>query len=104
MSFQDAALKAVNVLFATFGQTAQLVFDDGTTLETVVVHRFPDKIVDFLDSKVQTETNLFEVRLSVLNPAKKIVQIIKNGKTYIVQGEPVKDQHGLVLSVDAYAS
>ena len=104
MSFQDAAVKAVDVLFATFGQTAQMVFDDGTTLETVVVHRFPDKVVDFLDSKVQTETNLFEVRLSVLNPAKKIVQIIKNGKTYIVQGEPVKDQHGLVLSIDAYAS
>lgn len=104
MSFQDVALKAVNVLFATFGQTAQLIFDDSTTLETVVVHRFPDKVVDFLDSKVQTETNLFEVRVSVLDPAKKIVQIIKNGKTYIVQGEPVKDQHGLVLSVDAYAS
>jgi len=104
MSFQDAALKAVNVLFATFGQTAQLIFDDSTTLETVVVHRFPDKVVDFLDSKVQTETNLFEVRLSVLDPAKKIHQIIKGGKTYIVQGEPVKDQHGLVLSVDAYAS
>ena len=104
MSFQDAALKAVNVLFATFGQAAQLVFDDSTTLETDIVHRFPDKVVDFLDSKVQTETNLFEVRLSVLNPAKKIVQIIKNGKTYIVQGEPVKDQHGLVLSIDAYAS
>ena len=104
MSFQDAALKAVNVLFVTFGQTAHLVFDDSTTLETAVVHRFPDKVVDFLDSKVQTETNLFEVRVSVLDPAKKIVQIIKNGKTYIVQGEPVKDQHGLVLSVDAYAS
>ena len=104
MSFQDAALKAVNVLFATFGQTAQLVFDDSTTLEAVVVHRFPDKVVDFLDSKIQTETNLFEVRLSILDPAKKIVQIIKNGKTYIVQGEPVRDQHGLVLSVDAYAS
>ena len=104
MSFQEAAVKAVDVLFATFGHTVQLVFDDGTTLETAVVHRFPDKVVDFLDSKVQTETNLFEVRLSVLDPAKKIVQIIKNGKTYIVQGEPVKDQHGLVLSVDAYAS
>lgn len=104
MSFQDAALKAVNVLFATFGQTAQLVFDDSTTLETDIVHRFPDKVVDFLDSKVQAETNLFEVRLSDLNPAKKIVQIIKNGKTYIVQGEPVKDQHGLVLSIHAYAS
>lgn len=104
MSFQDAALKAVNVLFATFGQTAQLVFDDNTILEAVVVHRFPDKVVDFLDSKIQTETNLFEVRLSILDPAKKIVQIIKNGKTYIVQGEPVKDQHGLVQSVDAYAS
>jgi hypothetical protein len=51
MSFQDAAVKAVDVLFATFGQTAQLVFDDSTTLETVVVHRFPDKVVDFLDSK-----------------------------------------------------
>jgi hypothetical protein len=104
MSFQDAALKVVNVLFATFGQTAQLIFDDSTTLETVVVHRFPDKVVDFLDSKVQTETNLFEVRLSVLDHTKKIQQIIKGGKTYIVQGEPVKDQHGLVLSVDAYAS
>ncbi len=104
MSFQDAALKAVDVLFATFGQTAQLVFDDSTTLEAVVVHRFPDKVVDFLDSKIQTATNLFEVRLSVLDPAKKIQQIIKGGNTYIVQGEPVRDQHGLVLSVDSYAS
>ena len=65
MSFQDAALKAVNVLFATFGQTAQLVFDDSTTLETAVVHRFPDKVVDFLDSKVQTETNLFDTFYTV---------------------------------------
>jgi hypothetical protein len=103
MTFQDAALKAVDVLFATFGQTAQLVFDDSTTLETVVVHRFPDKVVDFLDSKIQTATNLFEVRISVLDPAKKIQQIIKNGTTYTVQGDPVKDQHGLVISVDAYA-
>jgi hypothetical protein len=103
MTFQDAALKAVDVLFATFGQTAQLIFDDSTTLETVVVHRFPDKVVDFLDSKIQAATNLFEVRIGVLDPTKKIQKIIKNGTTYTVQGDPVKDQHGLVISVDAYA-
>lgn len=104
MTFRDAASKTVDALFAAFGHTAQLVFDDGTTLETVVVHRFPDKVVDFLDSKVQTATNLFDVRISILDPAKKIRHIVKNGTTYTVQGDPVKDQHGLVVSVDAYAS
>jgi hypothetical protein len=103
MSFKDAALKAVDVLFDTFGQTAQVIFDSGAPLETLVVHRFPDKVVDVLDAQVQTNTNLFEIRLSVLESGKQIRQIIKDGMTYTVQGEPMKDQHGLILCVEAYA-
>lgn len=103
MSFQVSASRAVDALFAEFGQTAQIVFADASTLETLVIHRFPDQVVDFLDGRVQTETDVFDVRLSVL-PPKKLVQIIKDGTTYTVQGEPVRDQHRLILKVNTYAS
>lgn len=49
-----------------------------------------------------TGTDLFELRLSEVDPAKAVYQIIINGKTYVAQGEPVRDQHGLVLRIEAY--
>lgn len=104
MSFRASASKAVDALFAKFGQAAHLVFRDNTEADAVVIHRFPDRVVDVMDARVHTGTDLFELRLVELDPTKVIYQIIIDGKTYVTQGEPVRDQHGLVLKVEAYAS
>lgn len=104
MSFQASASKAVDVLFAKFGRAAHLVFRDNTEADAVVVHRFPDRVVDVMDSRVHTGTDMFELRVSEIDPTKAVYQIIIDGKTYVAQGEPVRDQHGLVLRIEAYAS
>lgn len=104
MSFHASASRAVDALFAKFGRTAHLVFRDNTEADAVVIHRFPDRVVDVMDSRVHTGTDLFELRVSEIDPIKAIYQIIIDGKTYVVQGEPVRDQHGLVLRIEAYAS
>ena len=104
MSFHAAASKAVDALFAKFGRTAHLVFRDNTEADAVVIHRFPDRVIDVMDARVHTGTDQFEVRLSELDPTKVIYQIILDDKTFVAQGEPVRDQHGLVLKVEAYAS
>jgi len=104
MSFQASASKAVDVLFAKFGRAAHLVFRDNTEADAVVVHRFPDRVVDVMDSRVDAGTDLFELRVSEIDPTKAVYQIIIDGKTYVAQGEPVRDQHGLVLRIEAYAS
>ncbi len=104
MSFHASASKAVDALFAKLGRTAHLVFRDNTEAYAVVIHRFPDRVIDLMDARVHTRTDQFEVRLSELDPTKVIYQIILDDKTFVAQGEPVRDQHGLVLKVEAYAS
>ena len=104
MSFHASASRAVDALFAKFGRTAHLVFRDNTEADAVVIHRFPDRVVDVMDSRVHTETDMFELRVSESDPTKTLYQIILDGKTYVAQGEPVRDQHGLVLRIEAYVS
>ena len=102
--FTLSVIKATDVLFSTFGQGAQLIFKDKTSVEVKVIHRFPDKIVDVMESPIHTETHLFDVRLIDFDTKKVLSKIVIHGKTYTVQGEPVRDQHGLVLRIEAYAS
>ena len=102
MSFHPLAAKAIEVLFTTFGHSAQLIFREGSSVETLVMHRFPDKVLDIMDNSVHTETNLFEIRCRDVDSTKTLYQIIREGQSYRVQGEPTKDQHGLILRVEAF--
>ena len=112
MKFKPSASKVLNTLFDTFGQPAQLIFRNKTTVEVLVIHRFPDKVLDLMESHICTETNIFEVRLSEilsnlsseLDVTQALSQIVTEGKTYTIQGESLRDQHGLVLRIQAYAS
>jgi hypothetical protein len=47
---------------------------------------------------------LFEIRALDIEVGKVIYQITIDEKTYTVQGEPMLDQHGIVLRMEAYAS
>jgi hypothetical protein len=104
MTFKTNAKKAVDALFAKFGQTAHFTFKDNSTGEGLVIHRFPNKVIDVMDTRVHTETDLFEIRAMDIEVGKVIYQITINEKTYTVQGEPMLDQHGIVLRMEAYAS
>lgn len=103
MTFRNSAIKSVDVLFNRFGKTARLIFTNETEIETLVIHRLPDKITDVFDARVHSETDMFEVRLTDIPASKTLGSIVSDGKRYTMQGEPVKDQHNLILKVDAYA-
>ena len=101
MQFKDYALKAVETIFKLYGQTATVTYSDLSTADITVVHRMPDRVADIMDSHLHSGTDLFEIKKAdALLPIK---QIVLNGKTYIVQGEPKMDQYGLVLRMEAYA-
>jgi hypothetical protein len=70
----------------------------------LVIHRFPDKVIDVMDTHVHTETDLFEVKALDIEVGKAIYQIKIDEKIYTVQGEPMLDQHGIILRMEAYAS
>ena len=104
MSFRASASKAVDALFGKFGHPAHLVFRDNSEAYALVIHRMPDQIIDVMDTRVHAATDLFEVRLSEIGLLTTVYQIILNGRTYVAHGEPVRDQHGLVVKIEAYAS
>lgn len=103
MTFRNSAIKSVDVLFNRFGKTARLIFADETEAEALVIHRLPDKITDVFDARVHSETDMFEVRLADIPNAKTLQAIVLDSKRYTIQGEPVKDQHNLIVKVVAYA-
>jgi len=103
MTFRNSATKSVDVLFNRFGKTSRLIFADETEIGALVIHRLPDKITDVFDTQVHSETDMFEVRLSDIPAGKTLGSIVLDDKRYTMQGEPVKDQHNLILKVDAYA-
>lgn len=103
MTFRNSAIKSVDVLFNRFGKTARLIFTDETEADALVIHRLPDKITDVFDARVHSETDMFEVRLADIQNAKTLQAIVLDSKRYTIQGEPVKDQHNLIVKVDAYA-
>ena len=103
MTFRNSAIKSVDVLFNRFGKAARLIFTDETELEALVIHRLPDKITDVFDARVHSETDMFEVRLADIPAGKTLWFIVLDDKRYTMQGEPVKDQHSLIVKVDAYA-
>ncbi|MBB65517.1 MAG: hypothetical protein CMO81_10690 [Waddliaceae bacterium] len=103
MTFRNSAIKSVDVLFHRFGKTARLIFADETEIEALVIHRLPDKITDVFDARVHSETDMFEVRLSDIPSGNTLGSIVVDDKRYTMQGEPIKDQHNLILKVDAYA-
>lgn len=103
MTFRNSAIKSVDVLFNRFGKAARLIFADETEVDALVIHRLPDAVTDVFDARVHSETDMFEVRLSDIPNTKMLQSIILDSKRYTMQGEPVKDQHNLILKVDAYA-
>jgi hypothetical protein len=104
MSFHASASKAVDTLFGKFGQPARLVFRDSSEVDALVIHRFPDQIIDVMDTRVHAATDLFELRIADVGPLSAVYQIVVDGKIYVAHGEPVRDQHGLVMKIEAYAS
>lgn len=100
--FHAIASQSIESLFRVFADQALLVFKDGTQVNAPIISRFPDEIVDILDTRVHSATRMFDIKISDMPTGRILEEIHLNNRIYKVQGEPIADQHNLALKVEAY--
>jgi len=69
-----------------------------------VIARRPDQVFDFGNTRVHTETSLFDVRVSEVPSPRPGDTLEVDGETFVVQGEPVRDSERLIWTLDARPS
>ena len=97
----NAFSAAVDTVFTQFGVDAVYTPDGGGAENVRVIVKRPDEIVGFGDTRVLTETALFEVRASEITAPRPGDRLTVDGADYIIQGEPERrDSDRLVWSLD----
>jgi hypothetical protein len=96
-AFQDA----VDAAFAAFGIDAVHTPAGGEPVAVRVIARRPDAIVGFGETRIHAETATFEVRASEAVNPQPDDQLVVDGRTFVIQGEPERrDPDRLVWSLD----
>ena len=96
---------AVDATFAAFGIDAVYMPAGGDPVPVRVIARRPDTIVGFGETRIHAETGTFEVRASEFANPRPDDQLIVDGQTFVVQGEPERrDPDRLVWTLDVRAA
>jgi hypothetical protein len=93
---------AVDATFEAFGIDALYTPVGSEPVSVRVIAKRPDTIVGFGDTRIHAETTTFELRVSEVASPRPDDQLMVDGQTFIVQGEPERrDPDQLVWHVDA---
>ncbi len=100
----DAFATAIDALFADANLGRDATYraggaDPGITVRAIT--RRPDRIGEFGETRIVTETLLIDVRVGdVATPADgDTVEV--DGTVYVIQGEPIRDAERLVWTIEA---
>ena len=91
--------QAVDWLFDRLGLDA-LYRVNGEDIPVKIIMKSPDQIVDFREAQIHTPTSMMEVRVMDIAKPKAGNEIILDGTSFRVQGEPVQDTHHLVWKME----
>lgn len=95
--------RAADSLFRTLGMEATYLPALGSALAVVAIPKRPDSIIGLGDIGAVTEATFFDLRVAEV-PAPKAGDVIEYlGDSYRVIGEPKRDIHRLVWTVEAEA-
>jgi len=98
-----ALAAAIEMLFADPNLSSAAIYRDQGTGDPVairVIARRPDQVFDFGDTRIHTETSLFDVRVSEVPSPRPGDTLEVDGETFVVQGESVRDSERLIWTVD----
>jgi len=98
---------AVDVLFGDPNLARDAIYRDQGTGDPVairVIARRPDQVFDFGDTRIHTETSLFDVRVSEVPSPRPGDTLEIDGEIFVVQGEPVRDSERLIWTLDTRPS
>lgn len=94
---------AIDVLFADADIAAAAIYTpvtgDGPKSVRVITRR-PDEIIGLGDTRVHTESALFDVRVSEVPTPAAGDTLEVDGDIFVVQGEPVRDRDWLIWTLD----
>ena len=65
-----------------------------------ILHR-PDRIGEFAETRILTETTMFDIRASEIAAPAEGDTIVVDGSTYVIQGEPIRDAERLIWTIEA---
>ena len=92
---------AVDATFAAFGIDATYTPAGGEPVPVRVIARRLDTIVGFGETRIHSETANFELRASEIANPRPDDQLIVDGQTFVIQGEPERrDPDRLVWTLD----
>jgi hypothetical protein len=91
----------VDATFAAFGIDAVYTPAGGDPVSVRIIARRPDAIVGFAETRIHAETATFEVRATEVANPRPDDQLIVDGETFVIQGEPERrDPDRLVWTLD----
>jgi hypothetical protein len=96
---------AIDVLFADPNLGADVIYRgdggeaSGTTVKAII--RQPDRIDTYGETRIATETTVFDIRTSDIAAPAQGDTIEINGTIYVIQGEPIRDAERLVWTIEA---
>ena len=91
----------MDATFAAFGIDAIYTPAGGEPVPVRVIAKRPDAIVGFGETRIHAETATLEVRASEVPSPRPDDQLVVDGQTFVIQGEPERrDPDRLVWSLD----
>jgi hypothetical protein len=94
--------RAMDACFERLGVVAVFAPDGGDPLAVRVIAKRPDEIVGFGDTRIHTETAVFDLRVSDVESPRPGDRLTVDGSEYVVQGEPARDPERLVWTLETY--
>ncbi len=97
---------AMGRLFADPNLAQKAIYQkaDGASVNIHVIAKRADQVLDFGDTRVRTGNSLFDVLAADILDPRPGDTLIVEGESYIIQGEPVRDQERLVWTLDVRLS
>ncbi len=92
----------IDTCFQRLGIEATYTSQGGAPVSIRVIAKRPDEIVGLGDTRIHSETALFDVRVSEVPAPRPGDALVVDGVTYVIQGEPMRDQERLVWTIEAY--
>jgi hypothetical protein len=100
----SAFAAAIDALFADPNLAAEALCraggaDPGIPVRVIV--RRPDRIGDFGETRIASETETFDVRTSEIAKPVEGDTLEIDGIRYVIQGEPLRDSERLIWTIEA---
>lgn len=101
MTAAERFSRSVDSLFAKLGMAATFQPAIGAGASVTVVPRRPDTVIGLGDAGALAEVTLFDLRVHEVEEPKNGDVIEYDGNQYRIIGEPRRDMHRLIWTVEA---